>query len=261
MTDYNQIQTISRQLELLESRIKALETSGRLFASGIGAGGITVYKQGSIRVEGGGAAVNIYDGGNFEVYGTASDPGEVSVGSGGVVSASGPVTFKGKSSFGGNVSITGDLTVKGKIVLKDGIIKANALKNQMSSARDTESNSGFGVDGTYRDKASTTVTIPAWANKAFVYIAGSVHVRITSGDRRTYSRARIEDSYSQPAGISAVGGTDSDIGGSLGFSAVVSNSGDKAKNITAGIQIGGGVNIGSNGSNSASAAMYAIFYR
>ena len=259
MTNYNQLQTVSRQIDMLEERIHALETSGRLFASGIGRGGVNVYDSGSIRVESGGS-VDVYDGGNIEVYGSSTDPGEIRVGSGGTVVADGPVSFSKSSSFSGNVTISADLVIRGNLTIKGGIIKSNALKNQMSGARTSKSVSNFSVSTSYSDKASVTLTAPSWAKTAVVFISGSAQIQsnTTSVDRSIpYVRGRITSTYSQGSVLPVVGSADDIYGGSFGVTSTISNPGK----ITGAIQLRANISSRALRSNKASINMFAIYYR
>lgn len=260
MAQYNELQTITRMINGLESRIKDLETSGRLFASGIGAGGINVHNQGSIRVEDGGS-VNIYDGGNLEVYGTSTNNGTIKIGTGGKVITDGPVSFSKSSTFGGNVSITGNLTVTGNLTIKSGLIKSNALKNQMSSATTTRSSSGYSISTSFSDKVSATLTAPSWATKAVVYVSGSAEYQSnpTNIEQQGVSdiRARIQGAYSQASTMQTVGSAEGYFGLSSGFTEVVTNPGT----IDAAIQLGGREANYSRSGNTAVINMLAIYYR
>lgn len=257
MTNYNQLQTVSRQIDMLEERIHALETSGRLFASGIGRGGVNVYDSGSIRVESGGS-VDVYDGGNIEVYGSSTDPGEIRVGSGGTVVADGPVSFSKSSSFSGNVTISADLVIKGNLTIKKGIIKSNALKNQMSGARASKSTSNFSVSTKYTDKASVTLTAPSWAKTAVVFIGGITQVRQQSGAHiNEYIRGRINSNYSQTTTLGYVGSSEVLSSGSFGFTDIISNPGK----ITGAIQVRASKGVYTSTSTRANINMFAIYYR
>lgn len=260
MTNYNQLQTVSRQIDMLEERIHALETSGRLFASGIGRGGVNVYDSGSIRVESGGS-VDVYDGGNIEVYGSSTDPGEIRVGSGGTVVADGPVSFSKSSSFSGNVSISADLVIKGNLTIKNGIIKSNALKNQMSGARTSKSASNFSVSTSYSDKASVTLTAPSWAKTAVVFVGGTAQFEsnTTNSDQIAvpYVRGRIVSTYGQGSMLPAVGAYDTTFGGSFGTTTTISNP----KTITGSIQLRSDISSRAHKNNKATVNMFVIYYR
>ena len=260
MTNYNQLQTVSRQIDMLEERIHALETSGRLFASGIGRGGVNVYDSGSIRVESGGS-VDVYDGGNIEVYGSSTDPGEIRVGSGGTVVADGPVSFSKSSSFSGNVTISADLVIKGNLTIKKGIIKSNALKNQMSGARTSKSASNFSVSTSYTDKASVTLTAPSWAKTAVVFVGGTAHVYADGADKYKatipYIRGRINSTYGQGSLLPAYGSYQGYHGGSFGVTSSISNP----KTITGSVQLRTSQTNRANKSTRASVIMFAIYYR
>lgn len=261
MAQYNELETITRMIEGLERRLKSLETSGRLFASGIGQGGINVHDKGSIRVEDGGE-VNIYDGGNLEVYGTSTKNGAIAVGTGGKVVADGPVSFSKSSTFGGNVTITGDLTVTGDVSIKSGLIKSNALKNQMSSSTTTKKASGFSISTSYSTKVSASLTAPSWATKAVVYASGSVEytgnpVNPDTQLGRADTRISIDGSYSLGTIIHPAGVSDNSFGASLGLTEVVSNPGT----ITSTIQVGDREANHAVSSNSAVINVLAVFYR
>lgn len=257
MAQYNELETITRMINSLESRIKSLETSGRLFASGIGAGGINVHNKGTIRIEDGGS-VNIYDGGNLEVYGTSTQTGTIKVGSGGKVIADGPVSFSKSSTFGGNVSITGNLTVRGNITIKSGLIKSNALKNQMSSATTTRSSRNFSISTDYVDKVSATLTAPSWATKALVYVSGDVYFNAGIGDARTPSlRTRIQGTYSKATSALPIRAMETRNSGFTGTSHVINNP----KTIDAAIQVKATTTAPANSANSSTINMIGIFYR
>lgn len=261
MSNYNQIETITRYLDSLESRIANLETSGRLLAAGIGAGGINVYDSGSITVKDGGS-VNIHDGGSLEVYGTSSDLSTVNVGTGGKVISDGPVQFSKSSTFGGNVSITGNLTVTGNIDIKSGLIKSNALKNQMSGARNSSTSTNFSIGTSFTDRASATLTAPSWANTAVVYVAGSIqHISTgTSGGALLWADARagINSSYSHDHVIAPLGSQELTYGTTVGYSRVVNNPGTIIGSVQARSTKG---TISSNSYNRAVVSVYVVFYR
>lgn len=258
MAQYNELQTITRMIDRLESRIKTIETSPRLFASGIGAGGINIHDQGSIRVEGGGS-VNIYDGGNLEVYGDSKTNGTITVGSGGKVVSDGPVSFSKSSTFGGNVSITGSLTVTGNITIKSGLITSNALKNQMSSSRTQRKSTNFSITGSWSTKVSATLDAPSWASKAVVYLQGDVYLenKNTNTSLRTYVRAGINGDYSKSYVPQTRGSADIYFGASAGHTYVVNNPGT----ISGTIQVGSGTTSSASSSNSAVVSMLAVYYR
>lgn len=261
MTNYNQIETITRYLDSLESRISNLETSGRLLAAGIGAGGINVYDSGSITVKDQGS-VNIYDGGSLEIYGTSSDLSTITVGSGGKVISDGPVQFSKSSSFGGDVSITGNLTVTGNLTIKKGLIKSNALKNQMSGTRASNTSTNFSIGTSFTDRVSATISSPSWANTAVVYVAGAIQHRteVTSGDALLWADARagVNSSYSQDHVSTPLGSGDLTYGTTVGYSRVVSNPGT----ITGAVQARSTKKtIPADSYNRATISVYVIFYR
>lgn len=262
MSNYNEVETITRYLDSLERRISTLETSERLLASGIGAGGISVYNRGSITVKDRGS-VNIYDGGSLEIYGASDDLSTITVGSGGKVVSDGAVQFSKSSTFSGDVSITGNLTVTGNLNIKSGLIESNALKNQMSGVRRSATSTDFSIGTSFADKASVTATAPSWANTAIVHVSGSsrhVSSETDSSGNRYYAdiRATINSTSSQDHMVGPAGTGDTEFGSTAGFSRVISSP----STIDASIQLRSTRGtIPSNSFNRADVSMYVVFYR
>lgn len=165
--DYNEFPNINQRMLDLTRRVREQETAPRLYAAGIGGGGLTVNKGGSIHVRGG--DINAMTGGDVVV----GSGGSINVLENGQIVSEGAAKFSGTSQFKGNTRIDGSLSIQGSVKFPDGKLDGTLLKNQFSATSHSVSRQSY--SGAFTgDKTVITksISIPSWADYMFIMMTG-----------------------------------------------------------------------------------------
>jgi hypothetical protein len=148
---------VMRRLRELEQAVQRLQTSRRLESASIGAGGLTVKADGSIRSD-------EFDG-DLERF----DPGSR------------------------GWALGNDAAVFATLVLRDRLITDDALAKPVDVGGAGASSLGFGLSTTGTDVVTAVVEVPVWAGRALVWAWANASVGNQSGSADFgYIRAAID---------------------------------------------------------------------
>lgn len=170
MTEYNEFPNLVQRLNTLTRRVREQETAPRLYAVGVGKGGLRVYDRGKVSIRDGGD-INIMEGGDV----TVGAGGSINILSGGQIVSQGSAQFSGAARMGGNTRINGNLNINGNVSFPDGKLDGAFLQGQFDSVDRTGSSNGFNANysNTERTIISLSVTVPTWATSMFAMMSGS----------------------------------------------------------------------------------------
>lgn len=164
---YNEFPNINQRMADLTRRVREQETAPRLYAAGIGAGGLTVNKGGSIHVRGG--DINALTGGDVVV----GSGGTINVLDSGQIVSEGAAAFQGSAQLKGNTTITGDLSIQGDLTFPAGKLDGSFLANQFSTTSYTASGRTYSGSFTGEKTIITqNVSVPSWADYMYVMMSG-----------------------------------------------------------------------------------------
>lgn len=170
--DTNEFPNIMQRLDQLTRRVRSQETAPRLYAAGIGAGGIRVYNGGSVNVRDGGD-INILEGGDTNI----GDGGKINISAGGKIVSDGPAIFSGAARIMGDTEITGTLSIQKNVTFPDGKLDGSLLASQFEVRADTDRKSDLSGNYTgWRTHINSAIAVPSWANDMYTLMTGTGYI-------------------------------------------------------------------------------------
>lgn len=164
---YNEFPNINQRMSDLTRRVRDQETAPRLYAAGIGAGGLTVNKGGSIHLRGG--DINALTGGDVSV----GSGGTINVLDSGQIVSEGAANFKGSAQLKGNTRIDGNLSIQGNVTFPDGKLDGSFLTDQFTTNSYSVANRSYSGSFTgNKDIITQSVSVPSWADYMYVMMSG-----------------------------------------------------------------------------------------